>query len=278
MYRSIKTRTAIGSQETEPRPSNIIQIDQNLPGTGLDRLITEKMVQILNAMPDASGRRDYWGLQIRSHWGADVLLQLFLSAWGYCFVGLVVDSITTNHTARPSLRRRSMMLMPNSVLMRLSRYQTMWSSSMPMNSAIASSADRFDSATTVASDWLRQRPNVSGAAPSSFSTTTIAFVSDEIRRSILRQQPDSLRLELWRVFRAFCHGSIISHRVSGNAEQKSVHISTLRAPSVFPNCLYANWSNALLRFRQNCAGIQGFDINLGVGPFMVDALSAQSNS
>ncbi len=58
-----------------------------------------------------------------------------------------------------------MMLMPNSVLMRLSRYQTMWSSSMPMNSAIASSADRFDSATTVASDWLRQRPNVSGATP-----------------------------------------------------------------------------------------------------------------
>lgn len=77
-----KTKTAIGSQETEPRPLNIIQIDQNLPGTGLDRLITEKMVQILNAMPDASGRRDYWGLQIRSHWGADVLLQLFLSAWG----------------------------------------------------------------------------------------------------------------------------------------------------------------------------------------------------
>ena len=67
MYRSIKTKTAIGSQETEPRPLNIIQIDQNLPGTGLDRLITEKMVQILNAMPDASGRRDYWGRQMRSH-------------------------------------------------------------------------------------------------------------------------------------------------------------------------------------------------------------------
>ena len=34
-------------------PSNIIQIDQNLPGTRVDRLITEKMTQILNAMPDA---------------------------------------------------------------------------------------------------------------------------------------------------------------------------------------------------------------------------------
>ena len=45
---------------------------------------------------------------------------------GWCrFVGLVVDSITTNHATRPSSRRRSMMLMPNSVLIRLSRYQTM---------------------------------------------------------------------------------------------------------------------------------------------------------
>ena len=35
-------------------PENIIQIDQNLPGTRLDRLITEKMAQILNAMLDAA--------------------------------------------------------------------------------------------------------------------------------------------------------------------------------------------------------------------------------
>ena len=117
-----------------------------------------------------------------------------------------------------------MMLMSDSILMRLSRYQTMWSSSMPMNSSIASSADRFDSTATVASDWLRQRPNVSGVIPRSFAIAAITFVSDEIRRSILRQQPDSLRLELRRVFRAFCHGSIISHRVRGNTEQKSVHI------------------------------------------------------
>ena len=48
------------------------------------------------------------------------------NAGGWCrFVGLVVDSITTNHATRPSSRRRSMMLMPNSVLIRLSRYQTM---------------------------------------------------------------------------------------------------------------------------------------------------------
>lgn len=48
-----KLKTAIGSQETEPRHSDIIQIDQNLLETRLDRLITEKMAQILNAMLDA---------------------------------------------------------------------------------------------------------------------------------------------------------------------------------------------------------------------------------
>ena len=52
-FPSPKQKTAIGSQETEPKPSDIIQIDQNLPGTRLDRLITEKMAQILNAMLDA---------------------------------------------------------------------------------------------------------------------------------------------------------------------------------------------------------------------------------
>ena len=52
-FHSPKQKTAIGSQETEPRPSNIIRIDQNLLETRLDRLITEKMTQILNAMLDA---------------------------------------------------------------------------------------------------------------------------------------------------------------------------------------------------------------------------------
>ncbi|MEO2293574.1 hypothetical protein ABG885_10025, partial [Bifidobacterium longum] len=32
---------------------------------------------------------------------------------------------------------------------------------------------------------------------------------------------------LRRVSRSFCHGSIISHRVRGNAEQKSVHIKSV---------------------------------------------------
>ena len=70
-FHSPKQKTAIGSQETEPRHSNIIQIDQNLPGTRLDRLITEEMAQILNAMSDASGRRDHRGRQIRAHRGAE---------------------------------------------------------------------------------------------------------------------------------------------------------------------------------------------------------------
>ena len=115
-FHSPKQKTAIGSRETEPRPSNIIRIEQNLPGTRLDRLITEKMAQILNAMPDASGL------------GSGCFASIILKHLGRCcFVGLVVDSITTNHAVRPSLRRWPMMLMPNSILMRLSRYQTMWS-------------------------------------------------------------------------------------------------------------------------------------------------------
>ncbi len=59
-------KTAIGSQETEPRPSNIIQIDQNLLETRLDRLVTQKASEVLNAMLDASGRRDRRGREIRA--------------------------------------------------------------------------------------------------------------------------------------------------------------------------------------------------------------------
>ena len=53
-----------------------------------------------------------------------------------------------------------------------------------------------------------------------------------IRGPGLRQQPDRLRLELVRVSRALCHGSIISHRVRGNAEQKSVHINSWARPKI----------------------------------------------
>ena len=55
---------------------------------------------------------------------------------------------------------------------------------MPMNSAIESLADRFDSAETVVSDWLRQRRSVSGAAPGSFINSATAFVSDNTRNAI----------------------------------------------------------------------------------------------
>lgn len=65
-FHSPKQKTAIRSQETEPRPSNIIRIDQNLPETKLDRLVTEKITRILNAMPDASGRRDHQRRQVRA--------------------------------------------------------------------------------------------------------------------------------------------------------------------------------------------------------------------
>ena len=70
-----------------------------------------------------------------------VFRQVGVSCWGWCrFVGLVIDSITTNHATRPSPRRRSMMPVPNSVLILLSRYQTMYSSSMPMNSSMVTPA------------------------------------------------------------------------------------------------------------------------------------------
>uniref|UniRef100_UPI0019D38466 hypothetical protein n=1 Tax=Bifidobacterium bifidum TaxID=1681 RepID=UPI0019D38466 len=40
-------------------------------------------------------------------------------------------------------------------------------------------------------------------------------------------QPDGLRPELRSVSSALCHGSIISHRVRGKAEQKTGHINYL---------------------------------------------------
>lgn len=36
-----------------------------MPGTRLDRIVTQKVTEILNAMPDASGRRDRRDVQIR---------------------------------------------------------------------------------------------------------------------------------------------------------------------------------------------------------------------
>ncbi len=39
-------------------PENIIRIDRHMPGARLDRLVTQKVTEILNAIPDASGRRD----------------------------------------------------------------------------------------------------------------------------------------------------------------------------------------------------------------------------
>lgn len=39
-------------------PENAIRIDRHTPGTRLDQLVTQKASKVLNAMPDASGRRD----------------------------------------------------------------------------------------------------------------------------------------------------------------------------------------------------------------------------
>ncbi len=47
-------------------PENTIRIGRHTPRAGLDRLVTQKVTEILNAMLDASGRRDRRGVQIRA--------------------------------------------------------------------------------------------------------------------------------------------------------------------------------------------------------------------
>ena len=50
--------------------SNIIQIDQNLFETKLDRLVTEKMTQILNAMLDAEADEITGSARKVAHFGS----------------------------------------------------------------------------------------------------------------------------------------------------------------------------------------------------------------
>ena len=40
-------------------PGQIVQVDENILETRLDRLVSEKVEQLLNAITDASGRRDH---------------------------------------------------------------------------------------------------------------------------------------------------------------------------------------------------------------------------
>ena len=44
----------------------ILQVDENMLETKLDRLVSRKVEELLNAMPDASGRRDHRGREIRA--------------------------------------------------------------------------------------------------------------------------------------------------------------------------------------------------------------------
>ena len=41
--------------------NQILQVDENMLETKLDRLVSRKVEELLNAMPDASGRRDHRG-------------------------------------------------------------------------------------------------------------------------------------------------------------------------------------------------------------------------
>ena len=40
-------------------PKHILQVNQPMFETQLDRMVSEKVTEILNRMPDASGRRDH---------------------------------------------------------------------------------------------------------------------------------------------------------------------------------------------------------------------------
>ena len=99
--------------------SNIIQIDQNLFETKLDRLVTEKMTQILNAMLDAEadeitgaaryerkeGRKAYRAGPLRTHaHGKGGRLELRVPK----LKGAVFDPRSSNATAggSPASRRR----------------------------------------------------------------------------------------------------------------------------------------------------------------------------
>lgn len=37
-------------------PEHTVRIDRHMPGIWLDRLVTQKVTEVLNAMPDASSR------------------------------------------------------------------------------------------------------------------------------------------------------------------------------------------------------------------------------
>lgn len=49
----------------------ILQVDENMLETKLDRLVSRKVEELLNAMPDASGRRDHRCGQVRAYRGEE---------------------------------------------------------------------------------------------------------------------------------------------------------------------------------------------------------------
>ena len=46
--------------------NQILQVDENMLETKLDRLVSRKVEELSDAMPDASGRRDHRGREIRA--------------------------------------------------------------------------------------------------------------------------------------------------------------------------------------------------------------------
>ena len=58
-------------KEAEAMSKEIIQFDDAMFETKLDAMVRDKVEQIVNAMPDASGRRDHQRRQIRARRGAE---------------------------------------------------------------------------------------------------------------------------------------------------------------------------------------------------------------
>ena len=112
-----------------------------------------------------------------------------------------------------------------SVNISFARRNSVFSARSRFNSAIASCTDCFVSAAAVASDWLRQRRSDSGAIPPDPWRPVRSPSSPTNTTTGLRQQPDGLRPELRSVSSAPCHGSIISHRVREEMQNKNQVIS-----------------------------------------------------
>ncbi len=68
-FQSLNKKTAIGKQGTKPCRSRFHGVDQAMLETTLDRMVRKSAEETLNAMLDASGRRDHRRRALRAQRG-----------------------------------------------------------------------------------------------------------------------------------------------------------------------------------------------------------------